>query len=67
MLIVQVLAMTATNDTAALGCREPALGAQVRANLGRSLPEPLREHVGHCLACQLERLAFERFEDQGAT
>lgn len=54
--------MTATNDTAALGCREPALGAQARANLGRPLPELLREHVAQCLACRLERLAFERFD-----
>ncbi len=53
--------MTLTTDTAAPGCCDPALGVQARANLGRSLSEQLREHLAACLACRLERLAFERF------
>jgi hypothetical protein len=54
--------MTTESDTAPLGCREPSLGAAAGLLLGRPLPLPLLEHLGRCLACQLERHAFERFE-----
>jgi hypothetical protein len=49
-------------DTAPLGCREPSLGAAVSWLLGRPLPPLLADHLAQCLACQLERRAFERFE-----
>ncbi len=51
-------------DTAPIGCREPALGAVVSQTLGQhdELRPLLRDHVSSCLACQLQRHAFERFE-----
>jgi hypothetical protein len=57
-----MMTMTTAIDNAPLGCRQPPLGAAVSRLLGHPLPSPLREHVGQCLACQLERRAFEQFE-----
>jgi hypothetical protein len=54
--------MTTATETAALGCTEPVLGLGARRMLGQPLPPRLREHVATCLACRLERLAFERFD-----
>ncbi len=49
-------------DDAPIGCGEPVLGAQA---LGPTLAPSVQEHVSRCLACQLERVAFERFEQGG--
>ena len=54
--------MTTPIETAALGCCEPALGAEARRMLGRPLAPSLTEHLARCLACQLERRAFDRFD-----
>ena len=53
--------MSAATVKPALGCKDPDLGVEARRALGRELPRKLHEHLGTCLACQLERLAFERF------
>jgi hypothetical protein len=54
--------MTVPIETAAIGCCDPALGTQASQMLGRALASSLSEHVARCLACQLERRAFERFD-----
>jgi hypothetical protein len=53
--------MTTAIEDAAPGCTEPVLGTRVRRMLGQPLSLRLREHMTQCLACQVERLAFERF------
>lgn len=59
--------MSTESEEAPLGCRDPSLGAAASRLLGRPLPPMLREHVAECLACQLERVAFDRFEQDPAT
>ena len=49
---------------AAIGCGATDLGAQARISLGRPLSPSVLGHVSVCLACRLERLAFERFQDE---
>jgi hypothetical protein len=48
---------------APIGCLAPALGAQVSLRLGDTTPleADLQEHFDRCLACRLERVAFDRF------
>jgi hypothetical protein len=49
------------SSSAPLGCCDPVLGAQANERLGLELDPDVRAHVDRCLACMLERKAFERF------
>lgn len=46
------------------GCTDPTLGQRASLALGRSLAHDraLREHIEHCLACQLERRAYDSLD-----
>lgn len=50
------------------GCIAPPLGSQVQAALGEQLPSlsPLAHHAETCLACALERRAWQRSQKEPA-
>ncbi len=50
------------------GCARPELGERLSWSLGRdaSMTEVEREHLGGCMACQLERRAFAQTKGSAA-
>lgn len=52
-----------TSPAVKRACTEPALGAAATRALGRPLSPPLAAHVGACLACLLERRAFDSLDE----
>ena len=45
------------------GCIDTILGARASLALGRSLSAELAHHVERCVACQVERLAYDSLDD----
>ncbi len=51
--------MTPPPYPAPLACTQPSLGALATQALGQVQPATVTAHVATCLACQLQRIAFD--------
>lgn len=47
-------------------CTDPAIGAAVTQALGRRPPPPVASHLASCLACRIQRAAFNRLDEDAA-